>query len=445
MHALQIINIVITILIMGCYAYQFFVFIPVSLIGRGKRRKKAETEVVPDPRSFAVLISARNEENVIGDLIDSIKAQDYTLGPVTTIVVADNCTDRTADIAREHGAVVYTRFNDKLIGKGYALDELFGHLREDYPEGFDAYLIFDADNILSTNYITEMNKTLSEGFDVALGYRNGKNYGDNWISAGYSHWFLRDNRYLNYPRYKVGSSCVVAGTGFAFTRKVEDELGGWPFHMLTEDTEFTAYYVTSGRKIGYSPYAEFYDEQPRKFSQSWKQRLRWARGSLQVFRKYGGKMVKGWFKYGFSCFDLSMSIIPAYFLTLAAVFFNFTLGIVTAIRGEDVLGVLSSFGTLLSNLMGAVFIMGIFTTITEWKHIHTSVPKKILYLITFPFFMATYIPIVIASLFYKPKWTPITHSVTMSSLQDKKNSGLGDLVKSGENTNSQSDAYEPNG
>ena len=418
MQLLETINMILGITIFVCYFYQF-VFIPVALFG--KRKQKNDK---PKANSYAILVSARNEETVIGDLIDSIKTQDYDLAPIKIFVVADNCTDNTAAVAKEHGAIVYTRFNKEKVGKGYAIDELMQHLKTDYPAGFDAYLFFDADNILTPNYVTEINKVFSDGYEAVLGYRNGKNYGDNWISAGYSLWFLRDSRFLNYPRHIVGSSCVVAGTGFVISRSIVEELGGWPFHMLTEDTEFSAYMISSGRKIGFCRKAEFFDEQPTKFSQSWKQRLRWARGTLQVWGKYGGKLFTGMFKYGLPCFDINMSLIPAYILSVAAVFFNFTLGIVAAFVGGSVLDVAASFGQLLLNLMGIVFLMGLLTTITEWKHIHTSTAKKILYLFTFPFFMATYIPVAIAALFYKPKWTPIAHTVTRESLEKSKSTSL---------------------
>ena len=182
---LRTINAVISALFFICYTYQFL-YIPLVLL---KKRRP-----LPCPAAshrYAVLIAARNEENVIAGLLDSLAAQTYDMSLVTVFVAADNCTDSTAAIARAHGAVVYERFNHVNVGKGYALDFLLQHIGADYPEGFDGYFVFDADNILSPDYLERMNESFSAGNEIVTSYRNSKNFGDNWISAGYALWFLR--------------------------------------------------------------------------------------------------------------------------------------------------------------------------------------------------------------------------------------------------------------
>ena len=133
---------------------------------------------------------------------------------------------------------------------------------------YDAYLVFDADNLVAPDYIQEINKTFSTGYDIVTSYRNTKNYGDNWISAGYGLWFLREAQYLNRPRASIGASCGVSGTGFLFSARILQKCGGWHFFSLTEDIEFTAHNIVNGEKIGYCPSAVFYDEQPTGFRQS---------------------------------------------------------------------------------------------------------------------------------------------------------------------------------
>ena len=189
MTTLQIINLAIMLAFFLCYSYQFF-YIPVAWW------KKDAPHREPSPHRIAVLIAARNEQSVIGNLIDSVKAQDYPTELVDVFVVADNCTDLTGSVAGAHGANVYFRNDQTQVGKGYALQYLLHCIEEDFAP-YDGYLVLDADNVLSPDYITEINKTFSDGYQIVTSYRNSKNYGDNWISAGYALWFLRESRYLN--------------------------------------------------------------------------------------------------------------------------------------------------------------------------------------------------------------------------------------------------------
>ena len=405
------INFIIMCLFFACYVYQF-VYIPIAWLPR-----KKETLHAPMHR-FAVLIAARNEEAVIGKLIDSIKAQSYPGRLVKIFVAADNCTDATAEAARSHGAEVYERYDMTRCGKGYALDFLLREIKLRGHGRFDGYIVLDADNVLDRDFILHMNETFSAGHDIVTCYRSSKNYGNNWISAGYALWFLRESRYLNSARARLGSSCGVSGTGFLFSQAVLDaQGGGWPFHLLTEDIEFTIDNVTRGMKVGYCPDAIAYDEQPISFRQSWAQRLRWSRGYLQVFKKYGRALISGIFSGSFSCYDMAMSIMPAAVLTGLSIVVNLGAALVNVLYYHEwgVLGV-SALQTLV-NLYLTLFIIGAITTATEWKSIHCEPAKKIFYVFTFPLFMLSYVPIVIHSLFVTPEWTHIDHTRTLDVQQ----------------------------
>ena len=400
---LRTINAVISALFFICYTYQFL-YIPLVLL-----KKRRPAALPASPHRYAVLIAARNEENVIAGLLDSLAAQTYDMSLVTVFVAADNCTDSTAAIARGHGAVVYERFNHLNVGKGYALDFLLQHIGADYPAGFDGYFVFDADNILAPDYIERMNEMFSNGHEIVTSYRNSKNFGDNWISAGYALWFLREARYLNNARMLLGSSCAVSGTGFLFSEEILARCGGWNFFLLTEDIEFSIDNVVRGEKIGYCGTAVLYDEQPTSFRQSWRQRLRWSRGYLQVFSRYGGRLTRGIFHGSFSCYDMAMNIMPAAVLTGVSLVVNLSAAVMNFSSGGDlkVLG-LSVLQTVV-NLYLTLFVIGSITTLTEWKQIHCSTGKKLLYALTFPVFMFTYVPITIASLFCDVQWQPIRH------------------------------------
>ena len=208
MEILTIINTVGGIALMACMLYQW-IYVILDLVRKPKTFPEAE------PRKYAILIAGRNEENVIGQLLTSIKKQKYPAELIDTYVVADNCTDSTAAVAREHGAVVYERFNTEIVGKGFALDELIKHIWSTVGRGvYDGFIIFDADNLLDENYMTEINNTICSGYRIVASYRNSKNYGDNWISAGSGMWFLRDYVQLSRAREMLGVSSTISGTGF---------------------------------------------------------------------------------------------------------------------------------------------------------------------------------------------------------------------------------------
>ena len=145
MRILEIINIIIAVFFVAAYAYQV-VYLFVGLF------KKPEVPQMAERHRIAVLICARNEEAVIGQLLASIHQQTYPAEFVDTFVAADNCTDRTADVASEAGACVYERFNRERVGKGYALEFLLECMERD-DRVYDAYLILDADNLLDEHYI----------------------------------------------------------------------------------------------------------------------------------------------------------------------------------------------------------------------------------------------------------------------------------------------------
>ncbi len=373
-------------------------------------------------RKYAVIISARNEELVIGQLIKSIKNQKYPEKLIDIFVVADNCTDNTARVAEKAGAIVRKRFNKALVGKGYALDYMLKIIEREYSSRkYDGYFVFDADNLLDENYIAEMNKTFNQGYRVITSYRNSKNYDQNWISAGYALWFLHEAEYLNLPRMVLNSSCAISGTGFLLHADLIKENGGWIYHLLTEDIEFSVSQIIKGEKIGYCRSAMFYDEQPVTFEQSWNQRLRWAKGFYQVFAKYGKALIGGIFqgkRNRFSCYDMAMTIMPAMLVSSISIMVNglfYLAGLFELINGKGII-----HATILAMLKsvcwyyGVLFILGFITTLTEWRKIHCSGWKKIAYTITFPFFMMTYIPISVVALFKDVQWKPIAHTVAKS-------------------------------
>ena len=403
-------NFVVGFILFLCYSYQiFYTIVPFAIKPRPHKRPIKKNKI-------AILIAARNEEKVIGNLLSSIKNQDYDKNYLNVVVIADNCTDNTAKIAKEAGATVFERFNKKEIGKGYALDYAISNLRESNAwQELDGIIVLDADNVLTPNYVTEMNKTRSDGYEAFTSYRNSKNYGDNWISAGYGLWYIRESKFLHYARMLLHSSCAISGTGFFVSRALLDKFNGWKFYLLTEDIEFSIFSIINGGKIGCCIDAELFDEQPITFKQSYKQRLRWSKGFFQVWKKHGKALVKGIFKHRkFAFFDMTMNIMPAFILTVTLLSTSVS-AITFGILGiGNPVPVIKSLLGYIGFTYSIMLLMGLITIISEWKKIHTTNAKKIGYLFLFPIFMYTYIPISLIALFKKVGWDPIHHTRSKS-------------------------------
>ncbi|MBQ9117879.1 MAG: glycosyltransferase family 2 protein [Clostridia bacterium] len=404
---------IISLLFILMYFHQV-IYLIISVFVHVKIKPKAEVT----QHKIGIVVSARNEQNVLPNLIKSIQANDYPKELVTIFVIADNCTDDTAKVCREMGCVVVERNDLEHIGKGFALHYLFTklHTEEEYAHLVpDAYIVVDADNLLTSNYITEMNKAFDSGYEMVSSYRNSKNFGESWISSGYAYWFLHDSRHLNNGRMFFHNSCAMMGTGFLISTNVVKEFDNWKFFSLTEDVECSVEYALSGKKMGYCSTAEFFDEQPTKFKQSWKQRERWAKGFYQVFAMKGWSLVKSAFT-NFSCWDILTSMMPAIFIGLISTITLPICMVISACMGDtaNVLLALQSLAFSFLPLYGSMLLIALLTCITEWKRILAHPFKKILYIFTFPIFMASYIPICFVALFKKVKWTPIQHTETIS-------------------------------
>lgn len=407
---LDSINLLLFIFFTVLYSYQL-VYVFVSLLGK----KKVFTAKAN--RKYAVLIAARNERTVIAQLIESIKKQKYPSELCDVYVIADNCTDDTANIAKAAGATVFCRESKTHVGKGYALNFGFKKLVEIGKfSKYDGFFVFDADNLLDENYIAEMNKVFDSGYKIVTSYRNSKNYDTNWISAGSSLWFLREARYINSSRMILGTSCAISGTGFLVSREIIEANRGWQYYLLTEDIEFSIDSVIKNEKIGYAADAMLYDEQPYTFRESWNQRIRWAKGFFQVFAAYGGKLFRSIFKNrSFASYDMLMTIMPAMMLTLIGAVINsavmvYALFHLPLMKMLAVTAAIALFMTFF-NFYAILFFFGAITTITEWHKINACAWKKILYMFTFPLFIFTYIPISIVAIFKKIEWKPIHHNI----------------------------------
>jgi cellulose synthase/poly-beta-1,6-N-acetylglucosamine synthase-like glycosyltransferase len=267
-------------------------FFGVSIYG-WRKRKDRSGEAAPCKR-FAAIIAAHDEELVIAHVIDSLKNQNYPRELFDVFVIADNCTDMTANVAKKHGAQVYERHDTEKRGKGHALEWMFRKIYE-MNDKYNVICVFDADNLVSPNFLYEMNKQLCKGHKVVQGYIDSKNPFDSWITCSYSIAFWLSNRTFQLPRYNLGLSCGLCGTGFCVDISVLKKIG-WGATCLTEDLEFTMKLAMHGMKVAWAHEAVVYDEKPITLRQSWRQRKRWMQGHADCASRYLVPLFKKAFK-----------------------------------------------------------------------------------------------------------------------------------------------------
>ncbi len=433
---------------------------------------------------YAILIPARNEEAVIGNLLNSIKRQDYPSELITVFVVADNCTDNTANIARKHGAICYERFNEHDRTKGFALEFLFENIEKDYGiESFEGYFIFDSDNLLNKDYVSKMNDAFDSGQKIITSYRNTKNFDENWVASTYALHWLRSIRFRHRARSVLRLATNIQGTGFLFANELVKD--GWHYTSLTEDRAFTADAVAHGYEITYQDAAMFYDEQPTSLKIALRQRTRWSKGHLMAFMETGPALFKNVFvgncyrdksikrkltkesviegiRHRWASFDTLSQLMPAVvfklFLWLIVSVFLFTCAhYETGMENILIFNDSNKLTWLLHKLFGDIAIdlapgislflyyylialiwrtlgkwlvnfanmfSAVYVFIAERKRIK-KIPlhKKILYCFTWPTFDIIYRYSMYAAMFMKVTWKPIPHTskVTIEDIESPLN------------------------
>lgn len=355
---------------------------------------------------FMAIIPAHNEEAVVGNLIESLKRQNYNKELYDIYVIADNCTDNTAQVAREAGAIVYERFNNTKKTKGYALDWfLQKKIEENAP--YDAFFVFDADNIVDANFIKNMNKKLCQGEDVVQGYRDIKNPTDSWITAGYAIFYWTMHRFYHLARYNIGLSPLLNGTGFMVKFDVVKPEGGLKTVTLTEDIEFSLKRIIKGKRLGWATDAIVYDEQPVGFKQSWSQRSRWTVGHMQCIKEYTKQLVvaakENKTMMNFDGFLYIVGSIPMFVITIILLLTNFLMYAGSGITKLELLYNIALF-------IVPTFFLPILTGIIVMLLDRRPVKPMLKGLACYPLFMGSWLIINFKCMFIRnEEWEKIEH------------------------------------
>ena len=379
-------------------------------------RVKDKKLLVNKNHKFMAIIPAHNEEFVIRNLVESLKAQDYPKELYDVYVIADNCTDNTAAIAKEAGAIVYKRFDEANKTKGHALQWFLKQKIEENAD-YDAFCVFDADNIVDKNFIKNMNKKLCQGEEIVQGYRDIKNPTDSWVSAGYAIFYWMMNRFYHLARYNLGLSPLINGTGFMVKFDIIKP-NGWQTITLTEDIEFSLINIANGRKLGWATDAIVYDEQPVHFMQSWSQRSRWTVGHLQCMKHYTGDLAKGVAKnktmMNFDGLLYIVGSIPMFVITLVLLGTNFLMYAADGMtQAELILNII--------RYLVPTFLLPIVTAAIAMYLDGRSIKPMLKGLACYPLFMGSWLLINFKCLFKRETtWEKINHlrSIKISDVEE---------------------------
>lgn len=358
-------------------------------------------------KRYCILIPARYESKVINNLLLSITKQTTKINPKDIYIIVESIKDKTVDIAKQYNMNIILRENLSLKRKGYALNDAVTYILKKQIH-YDAYFIFDADNILDKDFIKNMEKSINEGYDIGIGYRNTKN-SNTLVSASSALTFSMINTMLNERKNKYHNNLTISGTGYYIKGSIIEEWNSFPFHSLTEDYELTLYAILNNLTTTYNKKAIFYDEQPDNFNISLKQRTRWVKGYFEARKKYINKISKSEIKNDpnfASKVNAFLGVTPYIYIIIGLLIILVNILITKGI---------TTFLCYLTIFLLLIYtVLSIFTIIMlkkEKNSLNISKSMKIKVIFYNPIFMFSYIICLLRTIFIKDiKWDKIDHN-----------------------------------
>ncbi len=355
-------------------------------------KKHSWPEAAPRTR-FAVVIAARNEEAVIGRLVESLLAQDYPRSLFDVFVVPNNCEDDTAGAAFRAGAEILL-CDYPVRQKGDALRQAFRQLE---GRDYDAYVVFDADNVVNRDYLKRTNDAFCVGAQVVKGRQLALNPRESWVAGCYDLYFALLDVVYNRPRANGGLSAKLVGTGFALHRSVLEQLGGWNTQTIAEDAEFAALCAAADIRVCWAPRAVTYDEEPNSFALSLRQRKRWCSGVMQVAEGQLPTLLHG---KGRLCRDMRL-----FLLTAALAPLSLLLGLLSRLLAPGMTDL-----TFLGLTAGLCWLVGAALTLALQRVTRPRERRNPLAAVLFPLFMVSWTPLQVLALFRRTTvWEPVCH------------------------------------
>lgn len=324
--------------------------------------KEPERPVAKNLNRFAIIVPAHNEELLIARTCESLLSIDYPENLLEIFIIADNCTDRTGEIAHAYPARVLVRNNKEKAGKGYALEWAMEQIELD---DYDAVLIVDADTMVKPSILTELNKMLNQGEQAIQCYIEVPNRGETWFTQLiYLSRTINDLLY-HYSKYKLGLSSYLMGTGMCFRSRLLKEKK-WTAFTLSEDWEYFAMLIEQGHRIGFAVNAVVLQLESSSLKQATSQRLRWASGRFYVVNNVGMKLfLKGLFRRDRVMADASLALLlPNWSLQINLILLTLLLSLFLPAFSSKAIFLMSCIGLLA--IQGSLVIFGIILSGSSW-------------------------------------------------------------------------------
>ncbi|MEI6043207.1 MAG: glycosyltransferase family 2 protein [Chloroflexota bacterium] len=240
--------------------------------------KKETIPATSTPDHFVILIPAHNEALTLPATLETIKALRADSANPLIVVVADNCSDETAELARQAGVLVYERHDAELRGKGHALQWAIRRLMAEYdPSQFNTLVIFDADTVPDAAFLQEAQYVLKRGGQVLQGRYDVLKPTESWRTILLYAAFVIYNHIRPLGRVTLGLSDGLRGNGMVFRREILERFP-WEAFSLVEDIEYTTRLALAGLSVTYVPQAKLYGQAAATGKQATSQRMRWEGG-----------------------------------------------------------------------------------------------------------------------------------------------------------------------
>ena len=368
---------------------------------------------------FGIIIPARNEEEVIGDTIRTLFKQNYPRELFDVFVVAHNCTDNTAQRAREAGAIVFEHNDDDPKHKrvSYALQHGFRKIIAEY-DNYDAFIHFDADNTMNEDYIARMNDALDSGVKIARCYENSKNLGQNMWTGVSGLYYILDSRIACHVRSGLHTDQMLTGAGMMVSAEIIKRHDGWKCMGVSDDAEFTLQAMLEGERTYYVPEAMVYEDQPSSLKDTVNRNKRMGNGLFKLFFSHGFRCLGKFFTtFRFGYLDMFLTLLFIPIAVVACTWFPLYYGykIIFAAVVAD-----TAFLIEIGKLIGYILLFAFYLPFTLQSLLAAGLDRKKLdvpfkklwpAILLSPVFMIIYAISICLGVFSRPKWKKIKRNV----------------------------------